>query len=35
VTHIEEEWVKGFDESKQLENEYGLKFTCDGMRIEI
>jgi phosphoribosyl 1,2-cyclic phosphate phosphodiesterase len=35
VTHIEEEYGKGFDEYKLLENEYNLKFTYDGMRIEI
>ena len=35
VTHIEEEWGKSFDEYRKLEHEYNLRFTYDGMRIEI
>jgi phosphoribosyl 1,2-cyclic phosphate phosphodiesterase len=35
VTHIEEEWGKGFDEYKQLEKECNLRFAYDGMRIGI
>lgn len=35
MTHIEEEWGKTFDEYKQLEKEYNLKFAHDGMKIKI
>ena len=35
VTHIEEEWGKTYDEYKQLEKKYDLKFSYDGMKIKI
>lgn len=35
VTHIEEEWGKTYDEYKQLESKYNVKFAHDGMRIKI
>lgn len=35
VTHIEEEWGKTYDEYKQLEKEYNVKFAHDGMRMKI
>ncbi|TET58948.1 MBL fold metallo-hydrolase [Candidatus Bathyarchaeota archaeon] len=35
VTHIEEEWGKTYDDYRQLEKEYNLEFSHDGMRIQI
>jgi phosphoribosyl 1,2-cyclic phosphate phosphodiesterase len=35
MTHIEEEWGKTYDDYKQLEKEYNLKFAYDGMKIKI
>jgi phosphoribosyl 1,2-cyclic phosphate phosphodiesterase len=36
ITHIEEDWGKGFDEYKELEKNYkNIRFAYDGMKIEI
>ena len=36
VTHIEEDWGKGFDEYKELEKKYkNITFAYDGMKIEM
>jgi len=36
VTHIEEDWGKGFDEYKELEKKYeNIKFAYDGMIIDV
>ena len=36
VTHIEEDWGKGYDEYKELEKKYkNITFAYDGMKIEM
>lgn len=35
VTHIEEDWGKSYDDYRELESVFGVKFAYDGMKINV